>query len=69
MEDLCVGVRHSFSIESNGQYILHTQKLKCIMVEEETHVMTHSKTPMADRMKETSANGSPIRNPSGLQFS
>ena len=31
--------------------------------------MTHSKTPMADRMKETSANGSPIRNPSGLQFS
>ena len=31
--------------------------------------MTHSKTPMADRRKETSANGSPIRNPSGLQFS
>ena len=57
------------SIESSEQHTLHTRKLKCIMFEEETHVMIHSKTPMADRMKETSANGSPIRNPSGLQFS
>ena len=36
---------------------------------EGTYVIIHSNTPIADSTKATNINGSPIRNPSGLQFS